>query len=201
MWLTLNTRATSLEDKHSWCRSSFVSNLLLYGMVKYALILHCNLLWTTETRAASPGTIYTNNWSRTCHLHQDNCINTLSFVSTALPNILFSTLPRELLYCNSLTRYRFFSGSASAAVKEMNQFKPDTSQEQKPEVFPFSPRQLEEHHAMHHYKYLQCSTSWKHREPGKQDLMLAYITEGAAVLTVNEVPKWLQKHRWLEWLN
>lgn len=30
------------------------------------------------------------------------------FVSTALPNILFSTLPRELLYCNSLTRYRFF---------------------------------------------------------------------------------------------
>lgn len=66
----------------------------------------------------------------------------------------------------------------------MSQFKLDPSQEQKPEVFPFSPRQLEEHHTMHHYKYPQCSTSWKHREPGKQDLMLAYITEGAAALTV-----------------
>lgn len=66
----------------------------------------------------------------------------------------------------------------------MSQFKPDPSQEQKPEVFPFSLRQLEEHHTVHHYKYPQCSTSWKNREPGKQDLMLAYITEGTAVLTV-----------------
>lgn len=65
----------------------------------------------------------------------------------------------------------------------MSQFKPDPSQEQKPEV-SFSLRQLEEHHTMHHYKYPQCSTSWKNGEPGKQDLMLAYVTEGAAVLSV-----------------
>ena len=66
----------------------------------------------------------------------------------------------------------------------MGQFKLGTSQEQKPVVFPSSLRHLEEYHAMHHYKYVQCSTSWKHRGPGKQDLMLAHTTQGAAVLTV-----------------
>lgn len=66
----------------------------------------------------------------------------------------------------------------------MRQFKLGTSQEQKPEVFPFSLRHLEDYHAMHHYKYLQCSISWKHGQPGKQDLVLACTTQGAAVLTV-----------------
>lgn len=32
----------------------------------------------------------------------------LSFCQHSTSNILFSTLPRELLYCSSLTRYRFF---------------------------------------------------------------------------------------------
>lgn len=131
----------------------------------------------------SPGTIYTKTklepviFARTtASTHLSFCQHSTSQypVLNTLEGAVVLQLPNQV---------QIFSRNASAAVKGMSQFKPDPSQEQKPEVFSILSKTTGRASLCTTINICSVPPAGR-REPGKQDLILAYITEGAAVLTV-----------------